>query len=157
MMNGINIDEKYNLTKLRKTEGRDGIGFIADLTKNGKVIDEVANYGDGGATRVSLKASEEKEIEEFAKKFYANIDVDSFCDGIVVNFINDLQVFVESMKSAKRSKKTTHVQVVKECPYLHSLEVTYVKWKHCYDQRVKDHFTDYYKGQPYRVLSTFVG
>ena len=156
-MNGINIDEKYSLTNYRKTEGREGEGFIANLTKNGKRVDEVADYGDGGATRVYLRGNEMDELTEFAKKFYDNIGVTSFCDGIAVNFVNDLADYIDSVKSAKRRKKTTIVQVVRECEYLNTLRISYAVWNSPYDERLKRHLEKTYKEQPYRVLSPFVG
>lgn len=44
----------YAATSIKNTHGREGSGFIAFLTRDGKKVAEVANYGDGGPTRIDF-------------------------------------------------------------------------------------------------------
>ena len=44
----------YRAFDIRKTEGMEGLGFIAKVMKNGRVLGEVADYGDGAAMRIDF-------------------------------------------------------------------------------------------------------
>ena len=50
---------EYSVRIIRRFEGRDGIGFEAQLKRNGKTVADVSQHGDGGGTWARFINSEE--------------------------------------------------------------------------------------------------
>nr|WP_317428556.1 hypothetical protein [uncultured Blautia sp.] len=67
-----------NLKAIKKTVGREGDGFLANVYLNNKKIGTVADYGDGGGYEICIE-QEKKLFEEIVQKYYEKYpELDNF-------------------------------------------------------------------------------
>lgn len=67
-----------NLKAIKRTVGREGDGFLANVYLNNKKIGTVADYGDGGGYEICIE-QEKKLFEEIVQKYYERYpELDNF-------------------------------------------------------------------------------
>lgn len=96
----------YRAVGIRNTEGMEGSGFVATVMKDGRVLGEVADYGDGGPVHINFTSKEEEEaLLTFTKGLFPDMkyETDGFFIGELVNY----ELAVKSLRT--KAKKVLMV------------------------------------------------
>lgn len=61
----------YRAVGIRKTAGMEGAGFVCTIIKDGRVLGEAADYGDGGCVNIRFSTREEEQaMVAYCKAMY---------------------------------------------------------------------------------------
>lgn len=115
----------YRAFDIRKTAGMEGLGFIAKVMKNGRVLGEVADYGDGGAMRIDFPhKKDEQDLSEFCKALYPDYQYEQ--TSIFVGAMVDYELAIKSLKT--KAKKVLMVADESQLDE-HGVAKAYSSWK----------------------------
>jgi hypothetical protein len=115
----------YRAVGIRKTEGMEGLGFIASIMKNGRLLGEVADYGDGGAMHIDFPYNkDEQDLNEFCKALYPDYQFEQA--SIFVGAMVDYELAIKSLKTkAKKALLVADETQLDE----HGVAKSYSSWK----------------------------
>jgi hypothetical protein len=104
----MNAQNPYTITGLKTWETWDGGGYSATLRRDGRIVGELLNDGNGGGTQYRFNAeTDERALRDYVAANYkddepsANIDAETALTLNVDCFIGEL---VDDVESAKRIK-----------------------------------------------------
>ena len=88
----------YRAAGIKETRGMEGLGFYATLIKDGKVLGECADYGDGGMMRLDFPSqSDEQELKAYAKTLYPDVQFEQ--EGMFICALIDYELAVKKIQA----------------------------------------------------------
>lgn len=103
----------YHFKALKKTEGREGPGWIGTLYRGAKKLGDCADYGNGASVHLGIRDREElKLLHEHAVAINRS-DYDFEEEG---TFLENLYNYTESVKRIERQSKTKIIFCDPTCP-----------------------------------------
>lgn len=92
----------YRAAGIKEIQGRQGVGFMATLVKDGKELGEIFDNANGGCVCIRLKDSaDEQALIAYAKEKYPDLEYEQ--DGAFINALIDYEMSVKKIK-AKAAK-----------------------------------------------------
>ena len=115
----------YRAVGIRKTEGIEGYGFICTIMKNGRVLGEAADYGDGASMNLHFPRKEdETALYDFTKALYPEYQYEQA--SIFVGAMVDYELAIKNLKS--KAKKALLVADETDLDE-HGVAKRYSTWK----------------------------
>ncbi|WP_143279579.1 hypothetical protein [Burkholderia cenocepacia] len=91
----------YRATAIQKTMGHEGSGWTATIMKDGKVLGEAADYGDGGPVHIRFTNREDEQaLTAYGKEKYPDFQYE-----LAGTFLGELVNYELAIKSLKTKAK----------------------------------------------------
>jgi len=88
----------YRAVGIRKTEGMEGYGFVCTVMKDGRVLGEAADYGDGGCVHVRFTNREDElAMIAFTKALYPDYQFET--EGMFLCGLVDYEEAVKKLRT----------------------------------------------------------
>ena len=88
----------YRAAGIKETRGTEGLGFYAMLVKDGKVLGEIYDYADGGATGMRLESREDEQaLIAYSKEKYPEIEIEP--EGMFLGALIDYELSMKKLKT----------------------------------------------------------
>lgn len=115
----------YRAVSIRKTEGMEGLGFIATIMKGSRVIGICSDYGDGGPMHVDFPIPKDREdLLTYCKALYPDYQYEQV--GIFVGAMVDYELAIKSLRT--KAKKVLMVADETQLDE-HGVAKAYSSWK----------------------------
>ena len=102
----------YQLKSIKKTVGREGVGFTATLHLDGKKIADVADYGDGGCIHIDYVNRDVRTEQEVALKNWHRANcIDDYSRGLESNEEHAINLLYSFHENDKQSKNAVLFQI----------------------------------------------
>lgn len=106
----IKFANGYRLSRIKETNGMEGVGFMATILKEGKVIGRVADYSDGaGINTFDMSDKDEAELIAYAKTLFPEMPM-MHQDQFFFKMVN----YEASMKELRSKAKKKIIQYFDE-------------------------------------------
>ncbi len=114
----------YRAVGIQKTMGMEGSGWIATFMKDGRVLGEAADYGDGAPVHIRFtNHQDEVELRELAKTIYTDFQYE-----LAESFLGDLVNYELAIKDLKSKAKKKLMKVEEDKLDEHGVATSYSSW-----------------------------
>ncbi|MBU9118412.1 hypothetical protein KTD15_06335 [Burkholderia multivorans] len=114
----------YRAVGIKATTGMEGSGWIATFMKDGRVLGEAADYGDGGPVNIRFtNKQDEVELRELAKTIYTDFQYE-----LAETFLGELVNYELAIKSLKTKAKKKLMKAEEGELDEHGVAKSYSSW-----------------------------
>lgn len=115
----------YRAAGIKETRGMEGLGFYATLVKDGKVLGEIYDFGDGGCVSMRLEnRADEQALIAYSKEKYPELQFEP--EGSFLSALIDYELSIKKIKTqAAKYLLVSDESKVDE----HGVATSYTYWK----------------------------